>query len=345
MQKRLFVVVNPSQYLYAIEYAFMAENAENHILIMTPFPAGIEAIDALGNGGFWHKVHFLDLKSYKGSGSDRKFWNDCWRLLSKTFFELLPDELVAGSLVDGILYPFILKNKKRINQLTVLDDGTPTLAVTKKLREGGFFYAYHFRSFRILMKYLVYLNICPLFYSIPRSLKVFSMFKVPLRKGDVLVENNFSWLKTKKTNLPIESKFVFVGSHLVDRKLMHKMDYLNSIQSICNRALSEGFEMVYVHHRGESKEMREAIANICTTMDFNAPLEFVYLNQSRPKVLGGHFSSALFTMSRIYPETEVRAYLLPDDTLLGTAYEPKEYVLEVQQALRQDGFVKVYNGL
>jgi hypothetical protein len=111
---------------------------------------------------------------------------------------------------------------------------------------------------------------------------------------------------------------------------------LNSIDWISKQVKSEGYQFVYVHHRSESPKIREKIAQFYSTRQYQRPLELAFIDQPRPTMFLGHFSSALFTLSRIYPNSTIKAFLFKDKYINGTQLEPKDYTLRVQQALVAD---------
>lgn len=339
VKRRLFILVNPTHYINAAEYVYQTGREEDHVLIITPFPAGIQRIDGFGAQAFWSSCRFHDITDYRGKGSDRKFWRDSWHWIDEAIKELRPEELVIGNLIDGILYPYLLAHKRELPPVTVLDDGTPSIDVAQKLSQGKFYWPYHYRSLRIALKCVAYLHTLPMLYSPLKRLRFFSIYQLDFRAGDELVVNQYNWLRSMVTNHATEKRFLFIGSHLVDRKLVKLQDYLNSLRFVQSQAQDMGYEMEYVFHRGESAKVREAIQSFCKTIDFDMPLELVYLHQAQPEVMAGHFTSALFTLSRIYPEMNVRAYLFPQEQLMGSEYESKPYLLEVQKALRQDARV------
>ncbi len=340
MSKRLFVVVNPSHYLNAIEYVYQQGGGDDHIAIMTRHTKGIEGINQLGTDGMWSELYRLEWEKPSDYKSDREFFTRSQAFLEGTFNKCQPDEIIVGNLVDGNLYPFILKVKNKVSAITVLDDGTPTLNVADKRGQGKFYNAYHFRSLRILAKNILYQGILPPAYRPPGKITFFSMFDFPVRGGDKLVHNNYTWVQSKVKQHPQTDEFLFIGSHIVDRKLVSEENYLWSLKKVMEDVSGSGLHFKYVHHRSESKHMRERISEICETTEFNMPLELMFLDKPRPAIFAGHFSSAMFTLARIFPEIEMRSYLFAEHMILGSEYESKNYILRVQKALETDTKVK-----
>jgi len=334
------VVVNPSHYLNAIEYVYQQGGKDDHIAIMTRHTKGIQEIDKLGVEGMWSEIYRMEWENPGDYRSDKEFFTRSQAFLHQTFEKCAPDEIIVGNLVDGNLYPFILKIKNNVSAITVLDDGTPTLNVADKRNGGNFYQAYHFRSLRILAKNILYQKIFPPAYRPPRNITFFSLFNFPLPEGDKLINNDYSWVRSKVKENPQTNEFLFIGSHIVDRKLVTEENYLWSLKKVMEDVSGTGLEFKYVHHRSESDHMKKKISEICNTTEFNMPLELMFLDKPRPAMFAGHFSSALFTLSRIFPALEIRAYLFPEKMILGSEYESREYILRVQKALETDATTK-----
>ena len=313
------------------------------MVIVTLFYGGFSELNELGASKHWSSYEVLDTTEYKKNKDERNCRVDSWNLLESAYRNLAPDELVVGNLIDSLFLPFVLNKKKQIQRITVLDDGTPTLGVAAKRKHGGFYSEYHLRSPRLLLKYLFYLRTFPPLFSPPKHLNFFSMFDLPFAGGDRLSINDFQWLQTRKTEQPvIENEVVFIGSNIVDKGLVAEADFLNSLADIRAELNNRGLRLTYCHHRGESDNMRGKVREICDTEDFDAPLELTYLNRPRPGMILGHFSSALFTLSRIYPEVRVCASLFETHQILGSEFEPHDYLLLVQETIRQDDRIELF---
>ncbi len=339
MIKRLFVVTNPTQYLNAVEYVYQQGNEDDHMVIITPFSNGIEELNKIGANSFWKSVHFLDTQPYRNT-NDRKFWKVRSDFLYSACREVQPSELVVGNLIDSIIYPFVLRKAKKIKSITVLDDGTPTLGVASKRKKRNFYSTYHFLSWTLLIKTLFYLKTFPPLHFPPKVLTFFTLFNISIRDGDKIITNDFKWLKTKVKNRQVKDEALFIGANLVDKGLVSECVYLRSLQIIKQEIEFEGMKFAYCHHRGESARMRSAVKKICKTVDFHMPLELALLDCSKPVLVAGHFTSALFTLSRIYPTLPCRAYLFSEKQLQGSKYEPHDYLLMVQQTLEDDARIE-----
>lgn len=337
--KRLFVVVNPTQYLNAVEYSVTTAGNEDHLVIMSFHRERIEELNMLGADQVWASIRFLDF-SKKSINGDRRFWQLSRSYIADAFETVKPSELVVGNLVDGIIYPFVLQVKSKLSRISLLDDGTPTLNIAEHRFHKSFARTYHFDSLKSSLKRFLFLGQVFQLQSPPRHLRFFTLFNFPVRSEDELVANHYPWTRSLVSAHKAGSGAWFIGSHLVDRHLISERAYLDSVRFIKDFAESQGEEFTYIHHRSESQNVKDKLKQICSTTEFSRPLELAFLDEPCPRLLLGHFSSALFTMSRIYPESQVKAFLFPEGEIKGNIFEPRDYVLRVQEALRRDEYVE-----
>ena len=172
MNKRLFVVLNPTQYLNAVEYVYATGKQEDHILIMTKFMKGIRELDKLGARETWASVSELNFDEMTFS-NDGEFWKACKDYAYKVFNLIGPQQLILGNLIDNLIYPFVLSVNSRVERITALDDGTPTLDLANNRYLRKFYSAYHLKSFRTLVKNLLFLrSFHPLHFS-TQEIRVF----------------------------------------------------------------------------------------------------------------------------------------------------------------------------
>ena len=153
--------------------------------------------------------------------------------------------------------------------------------------------------------------------------------------------NNYAWTASHVIEHPNNGQAYFIGSHLPDRKVVSAEDYLSSIRLIKAKTESEGYQFKYIHHRGESREIREKLSEITDTIEFDLPLELALMDVPRPDLILGHFSSALFTLSRLYKSSRIKAYLFEENKIIGSIFESKNYILSVQRAIEKDPVIEV----
>ena len=341
MKKRLFVVLNPTQYLNAVEYVNATGSEKDYLAIMSFHMDRFEVLNNLGAGKFWYKKSFLDFSKIFNLNNDNKFWNSSFSFLKDIHKRVLPDQLIVGNLIDNLIYPFVLSVKNRHPTIVNLDDGTPTLNIAYNRLKSTYYKNYHVQNFKSTFKKSIYLGLCPPLICPPKSIEFFTLFPLDLPLTDKKLTNNYKWSMSKVKPMPTTNEALFVGSHLVDRGIVHQNTYLSSLDYISKRAKAEGYKFVYVHHRGESSDIRDKLTALYPTIQYNLPLELAFIDSHRPAMFIGHFSSALFTLSRIYPNSKIKSYIFDDELILNTKFEPRDYTLRVQQALVNDNMTEV----
>ena len=330
-------MVNPTQYLNAVEYANYSGEGENHMAIMTRYSESIKLIDELGASDFWTSVKQLHVPLKHEIHSNKALWILRRKFMEEAFQIVKPDELIVGNVGDSSMYPFTVRQKNKVEKVTYLDDGTPSFYVSEQRFHGGFLSEWHMRSSSYQVKNLLYNKVLlPLSYP-PESMRFFSIYKLNTLTKDVFIENQYTWVKSKILNKEIEKGAAyFIGSHIVDRQLISRKEYLSSLTAIQNTLREEGLKFFYVHHRGESEGIRNELRSKFDCLEFKLPLELVFLNQTKPEVFAGQFSSALFNLSRIYSDQQTRAFLFKDGILRGTANESLDYLVSTQKAIFND---------
>lgn len=336
MVKRLFVVVNPTQYLNAIEYAFHTGWEDDHLLIVTMDRTRFRELESIGPANTWSSVSVLDHSDTPGKVSRANFWKGGWKFLMASYRRIKPTELIVGNFVDGPLFPFVLALDGKHDRIVNLDDGTPTLNIAQSRREGTFYRDYHLQRLRVQLARCFYTGVFPPMKRSPACIEFFSMFALQVHARDRFRLNEYRWTRSLVNGESPTDEALFIGSHLVDRGIVSKKAYLQSLRQIRGQLESEGLRFVYVHHRSESGMMRRAIQEQVETVSFDKPLELVFTDRPRPTHLSSHLSSALFSLAGILPDTRISAYLFPHEVIMGTATEPKAYTLMVQDTIARD---------
>ncbi len=338
-KKRLFIVINPTQYLNAVEYANATHSQEDHLAILTYNQHSFEELNKLGANRFWSEIHLLDFSEIEKLNSDRKVWQRSYKFLKGVYERLLPDELIIGNLIDNMVYPFLLFVKRNHSIFVNLDDGTPTLNIVFNRVHSTYFRTYHIQNIKSLIKKVLYLGVFPPFIKPPVNIEFFTLYDIDVSINDKLFKNEYSWTRSKIIPMQSTNEALFIGSHLVDRGIVSEEVYLDSLDYASKQAELEGFKFVYIQHRSESPKIRKKIEKHYPTRKYSLPLELVFIEQPRPAVFLGHFSSALFTLSRIY-DTSIKAYLFDGKYIKGNKSEPRDYILRLQQALILDKIIE-----
>lgn len=341
--KGIILVANPTHYLNALEYVFKNPNVRYSIAVVTEYIPGVDVVDESIGGYEWENKYVLDLRKCEHAPSAWQTWKECFAFLREVCDQVNPNQIVVGNLGDWVFYSFLLKSKwgKRA-KVVALDDGIPSINILEKRAKGKYYANYHWPSFRIIAKiFAAFGFVLPLRRPL-RDVSFFSLFDIRQKKSSELTVNSYEYIKSKMSHskAPKKDTVYFVGSHIVDRNLVDKEVFIDSLKKAIK--FFEGKEFYYIHHRGESPSLKEGIREVCNTIEFDGPLELVFLKESLPEIISGHFSSALFTLSRIY-DRKVLAFLFREDQILGSDIESSEEILRIQRYIVTDPFVNHQN--
>lgn len=332
-------MANPTQYLNSIEYIIQTNTEyENHLVVASEFIEQIEKLGAMHEEDIWCSRIVDDIKKYPDPGSHWKSWRRVFLLMKDACKRFNPNELIVGNLGDPILYSLVLdlgKSKK----VVALDDGIPSISILRARNRGSFYSKYHVLPLRSAIRLLLGINKILLFTPVLPEIYFFSMFKLKGGLQDEVRFNDYSWLRDKVIGQVDSKSAFFIGSHVVERGIIAKDTYLNAIQTIAKQVSEEGFQMRYVPHRAESAKVLNDIGQMVPLCKINIPIEFAFLNSAVPKLIIGNFTSALFTLSRIYSNSEVRSYLFHHNSIRGSRNETKADIVRVQNEIALDPLI------
>jgi hypothetical protein len=342
IEKRLFIIFNPTHYINSVEYIdYLNINGTNHLLVVSEFVEAIKELIENHGSNLWASIYVEDIKKYKTPSSHWQTWRLMYKLINETYLKIFPDELILGNIGDPLLYSIALKASKRI-RFVALDDGIPSINILRTRNANRFFFKYHILSFRYTIRLFLASNHFLFFCSQPKKIVFFTMFKLDGAIRDICIFNQYSYLKSKICSKIENNLAYFVGTQIVDKGIVSKNTYLNSLKSIVNELKKEVKNVYYLPHRAESDFMMNEIQRILPIKKINVPLEFAFLSNSSPKIIAGNFSSALFTLSRLYNKVEIRSYVFNENLILGSKIETKQDIINIQDELCKDPFIKSF---
>lgn len=230
----LFVVNTPHQLLNAIEAAHSLQLTNNHLLVMKPTNLAQDRFTPLIDTKDWETVQFqtpyLDVNSW----AERKLHPAAYRwycrylhfkrmrtlaCIAKEFRNV--DKLFLGHyFAEEKPFMLHLANTIKHNEVCLLDDGTDTIEINKRrhrlqskapdrLREGNAFNRIK-RSWQA--KYWTWQ------LEDPPSVTFFTVYKLDIRKGDRLLENNYSYVRSMAPSQAIDMQdtVIFIGQCMAD---------------------------------------------------------------------------------------------------------------------------------
>jgi len=186
----------------------------------------------------------------------------------------------------SLLRRVCLKDKKVI----YLDDGSSTIRANNSFTEDKFFDWF----------------------------TIYDLKKLPKQ---IIVQHDFPYLRSKiqKSVLSRNNTTIILGDKFYEAGLLTRDNSNKIMQQLMHKLIGE--KVIYMAHRGESVEkldyLRERYKISVIKNDF--PIElYGFYTKELPKQVVSFFSTALFSLQKIYPEIEVKLYRI--DTTMFTSH-------------------------
>ena len=206
-------------------------------------------------------------------------------------------------------------------KIYLIDDGTATIFIHEKLNQN--------RKVKTSKKLkLLRYNLFGLKSRIRNRINFFTCFNLKQIANEEITINKYEYIQSHylKT-LQKDKKTYLLGQNLTEANYMDDSTYVSYVKNIIQRY--EG-EIIYMPHRSEiiSEELKALCNNKFKLQENNGPIELMFLQKGDyPFRIISFFSSALFTLSRIFPDTSIEAIKIKSDDLLSrqdivtTAYD------------------------
>lgn len=251
--------------------------------------------------------------------------------LQKLGYDIEIDYVIVGHFRS--IYQAVLSNSFNNAQKIFVDDGTRTLDDINFLKNRGY------KKSNYLFKRIIY----NLFFIKPYViLDKYTFFTYYAKKFSIseskllLIENNFSYLKSKKrllngNNRQSSKRVAFIGQSLVDSKLITLDNYLILIRAIDKYYKKKYSNFVIIEYYSHRNESTEVLNSIQSTVDWKIlknklPLELQLLYQPQPlSEIGLFFSSVSETLSVIFDnEFKISSFYISPQYLLYRNNEIKK---------------------
>lgn len=202
-------------------------------------------------------------------------------LYYKIYFKLMRDKyknIFIGDYSSGFL-SMLIKNFNK-DKIILLDDGAKTISIQNNFDDENYY-------------------------------DLFTMYTLEPKIGQNIYENHFLRLqKRRKDDLTYdEDTIMFLGAKLNEEGIITQEYYLELMDKIAFRY--SDFKILYVPHRGDSKEKIAKIAKIknISILNYQHPIEFYGIyEKSIPRKVFSFYSTALWSMSKMYKEVSVTAF-------------------------------------
>lgn len=321
-KSNLFMVRSPLQALSAYEFIKQKKTINNIIVVILndTLKNSEQLINILELFDIWDKV--IVIKSVKS-----KFIS-----YIKLIFNLQKNEY-ENILISKFsnIEKVALANLK-YEQSYLIDDGTATINEYKKILK---YYnnrrdeeKIKFRDFRF--------NLFGLKTKVVKHINFFTIFDLPSGLNFEIVKNNFISLKQffNITNKSLTDKIIYIaGQHLSQERIITQELYEKTLEKIFLEY--KGFKIIYIPHRSENtSEYKEVFErNNISILELTLPIELYFLkNEIYPYKIISFFSTCLFTLNILYPDTKIEAILFAkneindynDDILCTYEYLKKE---------------------
>ena len=194
--------------------------------------------------------------------------------------EFLPSQIVAS----GNLFKYAKK--------WVIDDGNCMLLLPKYKYEKLFY-----KKLKPVNYKLISYNT-----NLSEKINVFSIYDIKMKKNDVLIKNELSFL-SDKINFSKSGCVVFIGSAMIEAQVMKEDVFLKYIDSSFSYLEKKyGRNIIYCPHRSEDINNKKHIINKYGIEIINTelPIELYISNKSlKIQMIAGFISSAFDTLNII----------------------------------------------
>ncbi len=285
----LFIVGTPLQLLNAIEAVEHFKSGNNILVIVhRSLKANRTQIDKIRSLYKWKEI--IDIEYSKNSSILK--YVDLVKYLKKDTYKyvFIPKLEVVPKLV--------IANIKK-EKVFLLDDGVMTVSIYENNIKTSKLNKYNFKEIRFLFFGLK--------IKIKDKINLFTYFDLKPVNGMEIVKNELRFLKkTYLEGADIDDSNIYFLGH-PSSKYIDDDNYIESLHKLIDNANKK---IIYIPHRGESKEMKDVLSSIdnplFSIMDINMPIELYFLeNKIYPSQVISYYSTALITLNIIYKDCEI----------------------------------------
>ncbi|MEA3523013.1 MAG: polysialyltransferase family glycosyltransferase [Campylobacterota bacterium] len=310
MNSNLFIVRSPLQLLNAIEAKNHFQTKNNILVVLynknsnANDPNNIQLTQLL-DIDTWDTIYEhnkSDFKSASGLKSQVK--------IIKSLKKLKFDYLFSGDY--GVIHQVFISTLDA-KEIFLLDDGTLTLTMYKNDLDPNYkgdsfgrrFKLFRYRFFGLKTRHT-------------KPINFFTCFQLDPVNGKKIVSNNYSFLR--KNYLPNVTRddetIYFLGTPLVKGKFIDEAVYIRYLQKCIDT-----FEkpILYIPHRAEimTDAFKALEGEKFSIGKSTGPIELRFLLEKRyPLHLYSFFSTALYTLNHIFPQSEIVSIKFKSEEIL-----------------------------
>jgi|GEM_PF-1003687 len=295
-KKNLFVIASPLQFLNAIE-AMKAFETKNNILLLM-YDTKMNNIDAQQKKDLivkndWEKIIEYDLGTVK---KNIRLFSQV--KLIKRLKEFKYNYIISGE--EGTFNRILFANLIS-NSIYLVDDGTATILTYLKEKDNY----YSKLPFTKRLKYIRYM-LFGLKYINKNKIIFFTTFNIESTENIKVVKHNFNYLKSKIEKENKCSNIYFLGQSLVSAGYLEQKSYIEYIEKVISYYSNKN--IIYIPHRSEiiNKDYNKFINERFQIIESVGPIETTFINNKiYPQIIISFFSSALFTLEKIFPDSNI----------------------------------------
>lgn len=283
-KRKLFVIIQPLQYLQALE---LLEEDEERILIV-PWANEKNQLRKLVNEDDWDKVIWIE---YSGTALDIiKNKNSIKVLLNKlgTF-----DEVILSAYYNEFMN--LVANSNPNSNIMLLEDGNATLTIDSSK---------HYKTIKFWIKYFVCklysFDISPINKVTLFILKRQTTIKNPRIAAKVRI-NDFAKLRAEVENYENDNSVYFISSAFINASMISKVTYIDFLIKLAKMYSTNAFKIIL--HRFDKKSDfvdLETLEHV-QIIESSGPVELYFkAHRVRPLKIISAGSAATETLNLIY---------------------------------------------
>jgi hypothetical protein len=331
----VFVVDTPYQLLNAIEAIHSLQLSNNHLFLIRFRNSSLERFLPLIKAADWARVSFPSVLIEptpwvsKALGARAYRWYCCYlnfkrmRTLAKIARSIKhADKIFLGHYwAEEKWYMRHIANTIKYNALYLLDDGTDTIDINERRNriDGDKQPAHtekndgHTSLSKRLVRSLRTKYWTGNVTEAP-SVTFFTTYEIDVRNGDLLVRNNYDFLRSMlpAQQIPKQDAVLFIGQCIVDDRSIEANVYLDFLSKV--REYFAGKKLIYVPHPRESASWVAEIGKHlqCDLWSPSSVIEYDLIAQGvRPNIVAGFQSSALISLARLMdPDVKIVSFYI-----------------------------------
>lgn len=314
-RKNLFLVTSPFQFLNAIEArAHFAETDATLVLLHSADSKNNSQLMQMFDAEHWEEVEIVAsrigivtylkaMRLLSGLRATQTAWN----------------RIFIGEYNSHTFHTFCQNLDAK--QLFNLDDGVSTIELQRQVFSKSTHSLAPDRGVKYFLKYLIK----ALFGLNENNHKVvkfdlYTCFDLAEHPGQTVIENRYEFLSRSIDKFEIRSNVVyFYGSSISEKGIMSFESEVALLDRVKIHFEKRGRKLLYIPHRLDSLLKLAAIRKLnipVNPLDWTAEIEPLF-SRELPGQISSFFSTALYTLGKIYRYKSIVAFRIPEQLLLS----------------------------